>query len=528
MKTILTILFALLFLNCSPSENVNDTIIDNNDQISSYALAMISSAIKKELPLSSPVTSSFNTISSIDTMGIYVPVSSSTVIDTFHTALSSVISSSDTTQSSMDNTSSSSSFNNEFYSSIDLTLSSDFTPTSSSQISSCNTISSSSSMPAMSSELSSSVPSVNSSSLSSETESSSSVITTVTAPEAHNVCITGLHTEGSVLKGKYDYYDLENNPEGTSLFKWYRDGVEISGASDTLYSLTADDIARILTFSVTPIAQNGALLEGGEVTVSDTLYYDNNIEVDGLIDGRDGEKYDIVYIGRQIWMAENLRWLPQVDSGDIGNEDVVGKYFYVQNYQPNPAIDELSQIIEAQQTVEFNTYGVLYSWYAATDTIIFPYEEHSFYSDNPKIIGVCPVGWHLPSDSEWNQMLHFTANETGLDKMNGDDWFDLDQAIKSESDLWAKIFNGRDSVSTSGDNDVMFSSLPGGIRDQYDDGTVLINKKAQYWSASIVGSGQAPPFCPVSFSMDRFGGLVRNTYNYEEASGLSVRCVNDR
>ncbi|HHY74365.1 MAG TPA: hypothetical protein GX497_14305 [Bacillus bacterium] len=83
------------------------------------------------------------------------------------------------------------------------------------------------------------------------------------APTATNVEVDGIHEVGSVLTGKYTYYD-EHDPEGTSTFKWYRSNdasgtgkAAIVDAENKTYTLTSDDTNKFISFEVTPIASAG-------------------------------------------------------------------------------------------------------------------------------------------------------------------------------------------------------------------------------------------------------------------------------
>ncbi|MCW8830305.1 MAG: hypothetical protein OQK32_02175, partial [Gammaproteobacteria bacterium] len=80
------------------------------------------------------------------------------------------------------------------------------------------------------------------------------------APTAGSLFVSG--TGGSVgdtLTGNYTYDDVDGNPEGVSTFRWLRDGVAISGATSSTYAITATDEGTIISFEVTPVAQNGVL-----------------------------------------------------------------------------------------------------------------------------------------------------------------------------------------------------------------------------------------------------------------------------
>jgi uncharacterized protein (TIGR02145 family) len=150
-------------------------------------------------------------------------------------------------------------------------------------------------------------------------------------------------------------------------------------------------------------------------TQSDTIYimksgivigkYNVNTQLDSIIfyqpalpdentflDLRDGNVYHTVTIGNQIWMAENLRYLPNVIFPSIASATI--PYCYVYGYD---GID----ISEAIASPNYITYGTLYNWPAAM-------AGSSSSSANPSgIQGICPTGWHLPSESEWNQLSTF-------------------------------------------------------------------------------------------------------------------------
>ena len=81
------------------------------------------------------------------------------------------------------------------------------------------------------------------------------------APTASSVSITYDHTGNAVvgdsLTGNYVYADAENDAEGVSIYRWLRNGTIIGGATTLTYTLAAVDIARSITFEVTPVAVTG-------------------------------------------------------------------------------------------------------------------------------------------------------------------------------------------------------------------------------------------------------------------------------
>ncbi len=82
-------------------------------------------------------------------------------------------------------------------------------------------------------------------------------VTVNSAPIASNVNITGAAEVGQTLTGNYDYSDAENDPEGTSTYRWLRNGSPISGATGISYTLVVADEGANIIFEVTPVAQSG-------------------------------------------------------------------------------------------------------------------------------------------------------------------------------------------------------------------------------------------------------------------------------
>ena len=78
-----------------------------------------------------------------------------------------------------------------------------------------------------------------------------------TVPTASTVTITGTTEVGFTLVGSYTYSDADGDLEGVSIFRWLRNGVEISGAISTAYILQAEDENTTIVFEVTPVALTG-------------------------------------------------------------------------------------------------------------------------------------------------------------------------------------------------------------------------------------------------------------------------------
>jgi uncharacterized protein (TIGR02145 family) len=195
-----------------------------------------------------------------------------------------------------------------------------------------------------------------------------------------------------------------------------------------------------------------------------------------LLTDIDGNAYDTVVIGTQVWMSKNLR-VSKYRNGDpiptnLNNTDwqnsTSGAYAIYNNTTSNDSI-----------------YGKLYNWYAVAD---------------PR--GLCPVGWHVPSDAEWTILENFLG---GSSVAGG--------KMKSVSPLWA-------SPNTGATNSSGFSGLPGGYR--YDLGTYYyIGDSGFWWSSTQVSTSSA---------WNRYlyynNGVVSRDY-LTKRNGFSVRCVRD-
>lgn len=126
-----------------------------------------------------------------------------------------------------------------------------------------------------------------------------------------------------------------------------------------------------------------------------------NPETGILTDERDGEVYKTAKIGDQIWMGQNLRFLPKdfVDGCD------------------------LRWIDQREKPDSLDTYGRRYSWIEATriscdymsDAISFGNEDYPL-----PFQGICPKGWHIPSLDEWKIMIESTNQH--LYKLLSTDW----------------------------------------------------------------------------------------------------------
>ncbi len=183
------------------------------------------------------------------------------------------------------------------------------------------------------------------------------------------------------------------------------------------------------------IMKNGAIVGQYNVNtgVDSIIFYRptlSNPTTGSFTDSRDSTVYSWVRIGNQVWMAENLKYLPSVLVPDTGSKTT--PFYYVYDY--NGTI-----IADAKAKANYTTYGVLYNWYAAMNG------AKSSYTNPSNVQGVCPKGWHLPSDPEWTELTDYL----GGDSIVG--------GKLKDTTLW-------ESPNTGATNETGFSALPGGCR----------------------------------------------------------------
>lgn len=197
-------------------------------------------------------------------------------------------------------------------------------------------------------------------------------------------------------------------------------------------------------------------------------------------DKRDSHEYNWVKIGEQIWMAENLAYIPYVCAPDsqcgIWVYDYYGEGSYGINYQ---------------------IYGCLYDWETAME--------------------VCPEGWHLPSDEEWMELERFLGmEEKELDRFACRGQLNnIGGKLASDNpNFWDEEF-----LRT---NETGFTALPGGERN-------IWNTEGEFYFKSIESIST---FCTATQKNERRainrtivnGGCIERMSVFKEAS-FSIRCI---
>lgn len=226
------------------------------------------------------------------------------------------------------------------------------------------------------------------------------------------------------------------------------------------------------TYYVRAYAINSQVTGYGEATSFTTYRSD-------AVSDYDSNYYNIVTIGTQIWMSENLKTthysnglpISEVTDSAQWNNITTGAYC---NYSNNADIAA--------------TYGRLYNWYAVSDNM-----------------SIAPTGWHVATDAEWTTL----TNYLGGDSVSGG-------KLK-------EVGNTHWVVSNIGANNVTgFTALPGGYRGAYGYFDFLWNGDYGFWWTSTSDSVSK------AWNRDMSGYDIRvNRHSIKKSFGFSVRCIKD-
>jgi len=213
-----------------------------------------------------------------------------------------------------------------------------------------------------------------------------------------------------------------------------------------------------------------------------------NIAMNGVTD-YDGNHYNAVLIGNQIWMAEDLRvtFYPNGDPipnitdntiwGNLNDNDIDDAYCFYNN----------------DNTTD---YGALYTYSAAIGD--------NWDRDNVENQGVCPDGWHLPTEADWTTLIDYLGGES--------------IAGGKMKEIGTTHWN---NPNTGADNSSGFSALSTGDRRDYDGVFYALGNNGYWWSATNYSSNNAYG-CYI---------LYNNTTtfhnNFYKSNGFSIRCVKD-
>jgi uncharacterized protein (TIGR02145 family) len=189
----------------------------------------------------------------------------------------------------------------------------------------------------------------------------------------------------------------------------------------------------------------------------------------------EGNVYNTITIGTQIWMKENLKTTQYNDGTDIPLESADSMWISIKT--PGYCWYENSKSVG-------KTYGALYNWYTVNTGKL------------------CPAEWHVPVNAEWTMLTSYLGGESGAG----------DKLKESGTTHWI----GQNSAT----NETGFTALPGGCRGN-SGAFYSFGETGYWWSATEDGEANAWN-CYMYYG----AGVGRSNY-YVKEYGYSVRCVKD-
>lgn len=202
----------------------------------------------------------------------------------------------------------------------------------------------------------------------------------------------------------------------------------------------------------------------------------NDDKLDSLTD-IDGNKYDTIAIGKQVWMIENLK------TTRYRNGDPIQNGFYI-------SLDTLTSgaFINIESDLNMAHYGYVYNWFAIRD---------------PR--NIAPKGWHVATVADWNILTEYLggASVAGgkLKEIGTKNW---------------------ESPNTGASDEFGFKALPGGYVKWYGE-FCLFYKYGCWWSSTESKQDSSQAWFRVIYYDDIYvGSGYLNKKNF-----LSVRCVKD-
>lgn len=300
--------------------------------------------------------------------------------------------------------------------------------------------------------------------------------------------------DGNAYKGATVNFDITDGSVSKATIT-----TDSEGKANTEWTLGANDGIQTLTISCFKTDGVTHIL-GSPIEVTATSSPRNVSDIDG-------NSYEVVFIGKQIWMKENLKTthysngteIPHVPDktewGNLSNRDAAYSYY---NNNINGEAD---------------IFGALYTWAAAMG------ENSSSSNENPSgIQGVCPIGWHLPSDAEWAELKDYLISNGYGYEGSGDD---IGKSMASTFEWVASSTVGAVGNDMGSNNSSGFTALPGGLRGANTGAFFNIGKSGNWWSSTELDQEKA------------YGNEIDYQYDKSRRSnsnkkyGFSVRCIKD-
>ena len=219
--------------------------------------------------------------------------------------------------------------------------------------------------------------------------------------------------------------------------------------------------------------------------------------IENAVTDVDGNSYDALKIGDQVWMKENLRTTRYANGTTIplgtSNSTTTAYRYYPDNNSSN-----------------VSTYGYLYNWPAVM-------HGASSSGSNPSgVQGICPDGWHVPSDAEWTQLTDYVGSQSQC-RCDGSSSC-IAKALASTTGWYSYTEICAVGNNPSTNNATHFSALPAG---NYYGSYTDFGCNADFWCATENSSTDA------YYRYLKYYNAGVGRYCNRKNDAFSVRCLRD-
>ena len=275
-------------------------------------------------------------------------------------------------------------------------------------------------------------------------------------------------------------------------------GITLIGCSNATISGLGGESSRLASSSAKGSAI--ALASSSSIAVASSGSCSNFVSANSFTDCRDGQTYKTVVIGAQTWMAQNLNY-----SGDNGS----GVRTYTKGWCYGVGGTDTTQHQDSSSCTK--GYGRFYNWTDAMN--ISPiYQTKAatgvVISATVNNRGICPSGWHMPSQADWDSLAAFIRIDKSV--TDGNEGMYIKAVINPDPTDWDSTYNAQDPYG--------FSALPAGFRNGNRDCSNLVYD-ACFWTTT---------------ENDASIANIRRLYNnsalldwniYSKTLGFSARCL---
>lgn len=306
--------------------------------------------------------------------------------------------------------------------------------------------------------------------------------------EIIEIVVNATDLDGEIYEVRFYLDEVELCVLNYSPYRMEWDTKLVSKGIHTIKAVCYDDVNSSSSYDVS-IKLKQLNTEGNPCPGNPTM-----IDIDGNI-------YNTVQIGYQCWMKENLK-VTHYPNGDA--------IPIIWDENPWMALDDnnIDDALSLYYDNYYGQYGVIYSYSAAI--------ADNWQRDKKDSQGICPDGWHLPTDVEWKILEGTVDTEfpVGHSEWEGISCRGFDAGMHLKSDIgWYN--NG------SGDNSSGFCAIPD-CRRQFDNGVLYGGEFYGSWWTATTDSA----FYAWNHWLSYDYGYA-NRSRREKSNGYSVRCVMD-